>query len=308
VYHKKITSEDISNIYTVQSNSGDPAARFAPMFLSHEYHNDHNRIGKPSAKYESGGKEQIFIDITQPTIYYMVRQFTTAKDQYTNYIYRIHFPGVPFSLFPFYLTAGKNVGLMIFVTVDSKNHPVLITTVHTCGCYSAIVPTSHLPLGAFPEKWKQGTQKVYGETLPDQLDFTEKKNPKLLVYLRPDVHRVMGLEVIEKQVIQNDGSYKIIPAPLAPMEALQRISVNGKTISFYHNEGMLKGHVKGSVKYWESVFLSLVSLDLFVGTDKVYADTEPTQNPFYTSLKPWNRKTSNIWNFAAFLEFWGWKL
>ncbi len=118
----------------------------------------------------------------------------------------------------------------------------------------------------------------------------------------------MGLEVMEDPDLHDESPIKIIPTPLAHMEKLQRIPIDGKTTTFYHNEGLLKGHVKGSVKYWESLFLSLISLDLFVGTDKVYADTEITGNPFYTSLKPWNRYSSNIWNFSGFLAFWGWDL
>jgi hypothetical protein len=78
--------------------------------------------------------------------------------------------------------------------------------------------------------------------------------------------------------------------------------------SFYHQKGPLKGHVKGSVKFLESIFLSLPSLDFFVGTDKVYGNRQETGNPFYTSLKPWNRNASDMGNFARFLEFWGWRL
>ena len=107
----------------------------------------------------------------------------------------------------------------------------------------------------------------------------------------------MGRESLEK-----------IATQLLPMEDLDAISIDGKTTSFYYKEGVLKGHVKGSIKYWESIFMSLFSLDLFVGMDKAYSDTELTGNPFYTSLKPWNRNSSNMWDFAGFLEFWGWRL
>jgi hypothetical protein len=43
--------------------------------------------------------------------------------------------------------------------------------------------------------------------------------------------------------------------------------------------------------------LSLPSLDLFVGADKIYADPEVSGNPFYTSLKPLRRDDSNMWFF-----------
>ncbi len=84
--------------------------------------------------------------------------------------------------------------------------------------------------------------------------------------------------------------------------------MNGETTSLYHKKGVLKGYVKGSIKIWESVFLSLLSMDFFIGTDKVYGDAKETGNHFYTSLKPWNRSASDMWNFGQFLEFWGWRL
>jgi hypothetical protein len=71
---------------------------------------------------------------------------------------------------------------------------------------------------------------------------------------------------------------------------------------------VLKGHVKGAVKPFESLFMSLISLDFFVGMDKTYADPAQTGNPFYTSLKPWRRTDSNMWDFARFLSYWGWNL
>jgi hypothetical protein len=95
---------------------------------------------------------------------------------------------------------------------------------------------------------------------------------------------------------------------VAPMEALNRIAEDGSTTSFYHESGLLKGHVKDALKPMEMLFLSWLSLDLFVGMDKAYADPAVTGNPFYTSLKPWRRSDSNMWDFARFLHYWGWRL
>jgi hypothetical protein len=93
-----------------------------------------------------------------------------------------------------------------------------------------------------------------------------------------------------------------------PMNALTQLPSNSGTTSFFHDDGVLKGHVKGSVKPLETLFMSLISLDLFVGTDKVYSDPEISGNRFYTSLKPWRREDSDMWDFARFLEYWGWRL
>ena len=83
---------------------------------------------------------------------------------------------------------------------------------------------------------------------------------------------------------------------------------NGEVTSLYYDQWPLQGHVKGSIKPWESLLLSLVSLDFYVGMDKEYGDTAVSGNPFYTSLFPWNRRASDMNDFAGFLNFWGWRL
>jgi len=307
-HHVKVSPESIRTVYAVESRTDDPTAFLAPLFLVNAYKDPYNRIGRPAAVIDKKGQEHVYVDTNRPAIYAMVRPFKTDKGKYTNYIYRVHFPEVPFSLIPFNLTAGDNVGLIIVVTADSENRPLLITTVHTCGCYRATVPTSHLPPDALPEDWEQGPLDVFGEKLPWKLDYGETARAKVLVHLRPGVHRVMNLEVVEGADFDDGSAFHLIDTPLVPMDELERIPVDGDTTSFYHHKGWLNGYVKGSVKYWESIFLSMVSLDLFVGTDKVYADSKVTGNPFYTSLKPWNRNASDMWDFAGFLEFWGWRL
>jgi len=222
-------------------------------------------------------------------------------------IYREHFPEVPFSLIPFNLTAGKNVGLIVVVTLDYRNLPVLVTTVHTCGCYKAIVPTQYLPRDAFPENWDDGGLTVYGEHLPALLKFDALKSPRILVFLRPQVHRVMDLQVRDQADLAA-APFRIIPMKMESVDRLNHLAVDDETTSFFYTEGLLEGHVKGSIKPLETLFLSLISMDLFVGSDKAYADPALTGNPFYTSLKPWRREDSNMWYFARFLSYWGWRL
>ncbi len=54
----------------------------------------------------------------------------------------------------------------------------------------------------------------------------------------------------------------------------------------YYDQWPFRRHVKGAVKLWESLLLSLVSLDLYVGMDKEYSSTAEDRNSFfYTSLK-----------------------
>lgn len=278
---------------------------FAPVFLITDTTHSYNKIGSPSARYDTSGKEIISIDINHPAAYYCEKIFKTDSSEYTNLIYRIHFPKIPTSLFPFHLTAGKNVGLMVIVTIDSSQRPILITTVHTCGCYLAIVPTSFLPKDALPKKWNTASLTVYGETLPSMLDYESKSKPRLLIYLRSAVHRVADIRIVESDTLVDIHT---VSMPLVSMNTLDTIPINGKFTSLFHEKGVRKGYVKGSVKYWETIFLSLISLDLFIGTDKAYKDSNETGKRFYTSLKPWNRSRSDMWHFDRFLKFWKWRL
>jgi hypothetical protein len=307
-YSQKGVYDPIHTIYFSHGEADSLIHRFVPLFLIYNYREPYNRIGPASASFDARGNEKIYVDHEKPAIYHMTRHFSTEKGTYTNLIYRVHFSEIPFSLIPFHLSAGKNVGLIVVITLDESHRPLLVTTVGTCGCYAAIVPTSYLPSDSFPLDWKNEPLQVYGEKLAHLLDYGKLKNPKLVIHLRSEVHRVMHLEPMEEDKLRNPELFTIMKAPLIPMASLEQIPINGEKTSFYHDRGPLKGHVKGSVKLWETLLLSLLSQDLFVGTDKVYADREITENPFYTSLKPWNRNSSDMWNFADFLEFWGWRL
>jgi len=66
--------------------------------------------------------------------------------------------------------------------------------------------------------------------------------------------------------------------------------------------------VKGAHKRWEFALVSWWTWDAHVGHDKRYAAADELGKRFYTSLKPWNRKKSDIWEFSNFLSFWGWDL
>ncbi len=291
-------------VYTVTAAANPVVRKWAPAFLVYGYNDVYNRIGSAAAQQDG----TIGIDTDRPTVYVMQRSFVTEKAEYTNIIYRVHFPGVPFSLIPFNLTAGDNVGLMVVVTLNAKHQPVLVTTVHTCGCYRAFVPTSYLPDDALPERWSfDREQNVNGEKLTPQISFANKDDPVLLLELRPELHRVMSVAVAPADQLSGNR-YDRVEMAVAPADALQALPMNGESTSFYYSEGWRKGHVKGSIKPLESLFMSLVSLDLFVGSDKIYADPEVSGNRFYTSLKPWRRDDSGMWDFAGFLTYWGWRL
>ena len=115
--------------------------RYTPVFVVENPREQYNRIGTVKARYRNE-REELYIQPDQAIIYAEERVFRTDQGQYTNLIYRIHFEQVPSGIWPLYLGAGENVGLLVIITLNEQHQPILSSIVHTCGCYLAFIPTS----------------------------------------------------------------------------------------------------------------------------------------------------------------------
>lgn len=286
-----------------------PAARHAPVFIPENHTQLYNRIGTPRAGRNDDGTVHVYVDPFQPAMFLQQQHFETARGRFTNFIYRVHFSEVPLSWIPFHLTAGPNGGLLIIVTVNAANQPLLVTTVHTCGCYLAIVPTGDYPEEALPPNWPRDVQEVYGERLPARIDYPPQAagRSRLAVWLRDATHRVMHMELIDENSLAR--AHRPIAMPLREVAELGSLALaDGSTTSFFYESGGKRGYVKNTIKPFERLFMSWWALDYNIGVDKKLAPPEEMNTVFYTSLKPWARQASDLWNFAAFLRYWGFAL
>lgn len=282
--------------------------RHLPFFVVENPQEKHNLIGTPSARDMGKSRQEVFISHETPTIYGETRAFKGEKDSYTNVIYRIHFEKIPFSLLPFYLSYGKNVGLIVVVTLNSNEEPVLYTTVHTCGCYLAFIPTTNLAQDAYPDNWNTIRQAVYGETLPGLLDLksTSLKETLTAIVIRNNTHRVKDIFLASEEALMN---YPTVTADILPINSLQNIALDSKgSTSFYEESDQSNGYVKGSHKPWEKLLISWWAIDGKVGQDKKLGTTTEDGPEFYTSLKPWARAESDMRVYSSFLQYWGWNL
>jgi len=289
-----------------RSTANDRLDRFAPLFVIDRADLAHNRIGTPRGRLTESGQEEIYVDPDRATVFVQEIPFETARGSYTNLVYRVHFSGSPFRWSPFNPGAGRNVGLMTVITLDEHDRPVLVNTVHTCGCYHAIVPTEHLDSALYPEGWALDGVDVYGERLPGLLRVGSAPHSRVAVWVRDDVHRVRDLTVedTERVALQN------APAPLAsrPMEALRELPLgDGDPTSFYYEEGRRRGLVKGAFKPWETLLFGLWIRDFHVGHDREYTSADDGAL-FYTTLDPRKKTVSDMWDYAQFLELNGWRL
>nr|WP_321401575.1 hypothetical protein [uncultured Desulfobacter sp.] len=282
--------------------------RYAPVFVVENYEMKYNRIGTPSAEINEDGKEKIYVDSDKATIYAEARHFKTIKNTYTNLIYRIHFEKIPGGLIPFHLGKGKNIGLIVIITLNSRDEPILYTSVHTCGCYLAFVPTSYMPSDVFPDSWKNERQSVYSENLPGILKFNKpfSEQTKTMILIRSETHRVKDMWLSDFCPLEK---YNIVEADIKPLGSLEKLPLDDhETTSFYETSGSRKGYVKGSSKIRERLLISWWAFDWRVGEDKKFGKDKTDGIVFYTSLKPWNRERSDMRNFDTFLKFWKWKL
>ena len=277
--------------------------QFAPNFIVDAADQDYNRIGTPAVRIQGNNGPHVYVDPSQATIYAAEQQFCANDQTFTNLIYRIHFSKTPYA----HLTAGKNVGLIIIITLNQAQQPLLVTTVHSCGCYLAFIPTTNLAAAAYPANWPLNGQKVYGEQLPSLLAMQDY-NPaltKLVLRLRSGTHRVMDVQLRSTEELNLQA--QVVSSRIKPMQALRKLEYGDQQLSFFETEGSRKGYVRNSQKPFERLFMSWWAMDWRVGEDKDLGPSEQTGVVFYTSLKFWAWQASNLWKFNNFLNYWGWK-
>lgn len=277
----------------------------APAFLVRENHRDFNRIGTPAVLPASDDPAKVIVDPAKPSIYFETATFTTPQGQYRNLIYRLHFAEVPFGLCQWNLTAGKNPGLLIIYTLDQKDQLLLVTTVHTCGCYLAFLPTQFLDREAFPKNWPEQRQRVYGYQLPALLDTSAEAREPLTFTVADQTHRISAVTTGLPDTSDYTGDP--ILKELLPLGALHHLPFRDSTVSFFETKGPRAGYVKNNTKILERLLMGWWAFDWRVGEDKAYGQDDTSPAIFYTSLKFWARKASDLKDFPAFLEYWGWR-
>ena len=286
-------------------SGSDEFARHMPVVVSERPRHSYNRIGYPEIVNQDG-QLQLRINPGAAVVYTEKRSFETARGKYTNLIYRLHFEKVPFSLLPFNLTMGRNVGVLLIVTLNSDQQPILISTVHTCGCYLAMQPTSYLPKTAYPDNWNTEQQSVYGALLPGLIKFDQSNDDKLMIYLQDETHRVNHMEVMSLQEVMTQ--YATQALTLRPMSDLDQLPHSGQPVSMFKSAGAERGYVRDVSKPFELMLVSWWALDWHVGVDKRYGKAGDPGPRFYTSIKPWARQASDMRDFPRFLDYWGWRL
>ena len=304
--HSAISPFDRASLYLPPAPSSIATSN-SPTFLVRDAGQPFNKIGAPNVGAGNGNAPAIFVDPEKPTVYFEAQEFTTTKGLYTNLIYRIHFKEVPLAWTSLNLTAGRNPGLLFIYTLDEAGTLLLVTTVHTCGCYLAFFPTDAMPRQSLPKSWSADPQSVYGYTLPNRLEMPkETADTRITFTLESETHRISAVTVTDNT--DRQAMSQQVQMQLSPMLDLYYLPHGDRTVSFFEVDGSRKGYVKDNTKILERLFISWWAFDLHVGEDKAYSTHDKSDTIFYTSLKSWARKASDLKDFPKFLAYWGWQL
>jgi hypothetical protein len=267
-------------------------ACYAPAWVIEAAERSYNRIGTPTLRRAWTGGLRLRVDPGSPAVFAEVREDRLAGRAVQQLIYRVHFEKVPLRFAPSFFEAHRNPGLIAIVTVDAQSGtPLLLTAVHTCGCYIAVIPTTNLDASWLPEDWPDEKQRIYGKRLPPMLP-PPGANARVHLDVESAGHRVSDVHVRA----DSDESWREMP--MLPMDRLRSMPVEGRdgeSGSIFYQRGPLRGHVRGAWNAFEGLTLfGLVSLDPTVGMDKDFGDPEQTGTPFYTFLRFWMHDRSRL--------------
>jgi len=278
---------------------------YAPVFVVEKGARSYNRVGTPEIRL-SGAREKVRVNPDAPAAFTEVRRDRIGETGLLQLLYRVHFTRLPFKPSVFF-EMHRNVGVLAIVTLrESDLQPILFTTVYTCGCYRALLPTDLFPPEALPTDWPAKEKRFFGKTLPAIVRHPKPRRSRLTVRLASKTHRVYEVETLEEPPL---GSR--VDLPVRATEELRRLPVAGSgeaIASFFYTDGPLKGHVRGAWSPIEGLLAGPLFLDLTLGMDKDFGDPEVTGTPFYTSLLPWKREVSRLDRFDLLMRHLGFRL
>jgi hypothetical protein len=299
----------------VPAPCADPAAAteaellrcFAPVLISEGTESAHNRIGAPALDRDLFGFLRASVDTERPVLYTELLRDTLGGRELVHLVYRLHFPRIPLRLSRHAFEAHQNPGLLVLVTLDAeRREPLFVTTVHTCGCYRALIPTTRVPDDRLPPNWPASLE-VHGFSLPARIEPPVAGTRPVVVTLTADRHRVSDVRVGDEPARVQGERVELGLEPMAELRSLPIAGESGRASLFYEAWPM-RGHVRGAWNAFEGLTLGWVTLDPRVGTDKDFGDPAGTGTPFYTMLRFWKRDVSRLDRFEPLLGELGYRV
>ena len=171
------------------------------------------------------------VDTAAPVVYQRLSHTRVGGLWLLQLSYTLWFPERPASS-AFDLLAGALDGVVLRLTLDEHGQPLLLDTIHACGCYHLFFPAATLrPRDGGPrfEEWLFAPAPL-PPLAPAQ---------RLVVRLASATHYVMGLQTLPRATVAAE-TYT-----LQPEEALRSLPTPSGRRSLYGPDGLVAGTERG---------------------------------------------------------------
>jgi hypothetical protein len=179
---------------------------------------------------------RIEVDALRPVVYERLTHTVVEGQALLQLVYTLWFPERPASG-PTDLLAGALDGVIVRITLDTDGRPILLDTIHACGCYHLFFPSARLrprPGAPTDEEWAFAPA-----ALPDAAPPS-----RLVVGIASRTHYVLGVGAMApgQGLRPGDTVYA-----LDSEDRLRRLPVHGTTAtrSLYGPDGLVAGTERG---------------------------------------------------------------
>jgi len=179
---------------------------------------------------------RIGVDTLQPVVYERLTHTLLNGRALLQLVYTLWFPERPASG-PTDLLAGVLDGVIVRITLDTEGRPILLDTIHACGCYHLFFPSARLrprPGAPTDEEWAFAPAGLPEAAPPS----------RLVVRIASRTHYVLGVGAAESPQALRAGA---TPYARANEDDLRRLPVQGTaaTRSLYGPDGLVAGTERG---------------------------------------------------------------
>lgn len=216
--------------FTPEEEAGLLAA-YAPR-LAVGTQSEDDRPGRPAWRQDDDRPE---VDTSLPTVYARVAATRFYGAMLTQLVYTVWFPARPrTSLFD--PLSGHLDGVILRITLDGSGRPLILDSIHTCGCYHVFFPSERLSARPPPRQdieWLFAPERL--PALPDGARYT--------VRLAAGSHYVLGIAA--------EAQREAHPYAIAPEDALRSLPLPGQgRRSLYGPDGVVPGTDRGEALFF----------------------------------------------------------
>lgn len=224
---------------------------YAPMIVQQvspgaEYPADDDRIGAGRVALTPEGKILSFIDPGEPVVYTRTSNVLLHDQWHRQLNYSLWYPEHP-PMKSGDPEAGHTEGVLIRLTLDQGNHPILAETAFACGCFHRLFPVDALSRAATEQfgpvesgRSPLARAKLHhvDAIIPQGMGTFNESAPHPVVYLYSGKHFAGAVEFSGYHAIPEETTtYQLLPE-----ETLEALPIEtGLRASFFQQDGLVRG-------------------------------------------------------------------